>query len=119
MKLNNSDMRRLMRQMGLGAQEVIDTEEVIIRTHDKVITIISPQVVKLTIQGQTLYQVIGGTEKSSEQQPTAKKEESFAVSDEDVSFVATQANVPLEVARSALAETKGDIAKAIMKLRST
>ncbi len=119
MKLNNSDMRRLMRQMGLSAQEVIDAEEVIIRTPDKVITITSPQVVKLTIQGQTLYQVIGGTEKSPEQQPAAKKEESFAVSDEDVSFVAAQANVPLEVARSALVETKGDIAKAIMKLIST
>lgn len=116
MRLSNSDLRRLMRQMGLGAQEVIEAEEVVIRSRGKEIVITSPQVIKLTIQGETLYQVVGGSEKVSEQ-PTPKVEET-QVSEEDVSFVSAQAHVPPEVARAALIETKGDIAKAIMKLRN-
>ncbi|MEM3710557.1 MAG: nascent polypeptide-associated complex protein [Thermoprotei archaeon] len=112
-------MRRLMRQMGLSAQEVIQADEVIIRSRDKEITILSPQVIKITIQGQTLYQVVDGTEKTHEQQPNIKKEEPITISDDDVNFVAMQANVPHEVARATLVETKGDIAKALIKLKST
>jgi len=119
MKLSNSDMRKLMRQMGLGSQEIIDAQEVVIRSHGKEITITSPQVIKLTIQGETLYQVVGGVEKVSTQQSQNKPDSALtiAVNEEDVRFVSAQANVSPEVARATLIETGGDIAKAIMKLR--
>jgi nascent polypeptide-associated complex subunit alpha len=106
-----------MRQMGLGPQEIIEAKEVIIRTRDKEFIIVGPQVIKLTIQGQTLYQVIGGTEKISEQQPLVNDEQPL-ISKEDIDFVASQAHVSPEIAKSVLIETKGDIAKAIMKLRN-
>lgn len=107
-----------MRQMGMVAQEVIEAEEVIIRSHGKEIVIAAPQVIKLTIQGETLYQIVGGSEKVSDQTATtAAKAEEPQISEEDVSFVSAQAHVSPEAARAALLETKGDVAKAIMKLR--
>lgn len=116
MRLSSSDLRRLMRQIGLSAQEIIEAEEVVIRLKGREIVITSPQVIKLTIQSETLYQIVGGTEKVSDQ-PPAKTEELQTISEEDVNFVSEQAHVPPEVARAALVETKGDVAKALMRLR--
>lgn len=116
MRLSSSDLRRLMRQIGLSAQEIIEAEEVVIRLKGKEIVIASPQVIKLTIQGETFYQVVGGSEKVFDQSST-EAEEHQTISEEDVSFVSEQAHVPPEVARATLLETKGDVAKAIMRLR--
>jgi nascent polypeptide-associated complex subunit alpha len=61
----------------------------------------------MTMQGVTTYQITG-TPRFEEATPDIPKE--------DVTMVASQANVSEEKARDALVATKGDIAEAIMKL---
>jgi len=95
--------------MGLSMNS-IDVEEVILRTRDKEITIKDPEVAILDVQGQRIYQVVGGqvTERSVEKK--------LAIPDEDAQLVAQQAKVSLEQARAALEQTSGDLAQAILLL---
>lgn len=70
------------------------------------------QVVRMKMMGQESYQVVG----------TAVKEENkieieSAYSEDDVSMVASQAGVGADEARTALDESGGDIASAIMRLK--
>jgi len=65
------------------------------------------EVTAMTMQGTTTYQIIG-----------EPRFEAAApdIPDDDISMVATQANVSEEKAKEALVATKGDIAEAIMLL---
>jgi len=103
------EARRMMQRMGLSMNS-IDVEEVILRTRDKEITIKDPEVAILDVQGQRIYQVVGGqvTERSVEKK--------LAIPDEDAQLVAQQAKVSLEQARAALEQTSGDLAQAILLL---
>jgi len=103
------EARRMMRRMGMSMNP-IDVEEVVFRTKDKEITIEGPEVAVLEVQGQRIFQVVGGeiTERAIEKK--------VAVPEEDVQLVAQQANVSLEQARAALEQTNGDLAQAILLL---
>jgi NACalpha-BTF3-like transcription factor len=74
----------------------------------------------LQVQGQKMYQVIGG--QVSEQAPSARGAPGAAAapafSDEDVQLVADQTGKSLEKAKEALQECGGDLAKAILLLQS-
>lgn len=85
--------------------------QVTIKTPTREIVIEGAEVTLTKMQGQTIYQVMGGkvTEGTGETQAPA-------VSEEDVQLVAQQANVTPEAARRALEETKGDLAQAILLL---
>jgi len=98
-----------MRRMGLSMNP-IDVQEVILRTKDKEITIVGPEVAVLEMQGQRIYQVTGGeiSEKAVEKK--------VIIPEEDVQLVAQQANVSLDQARAALEQTSGDLAQAILLL---
>ena len=95
---------------------VEDVTEVIIRTNSKDIVIEQPEVAILNMQGQRIYQVIGGTitEKKPEHTSTSKP----VVSEEDARLVADQKVKSLEEAKKALIECEGDLAKAILLLQS-
>ncbi len=98
---------------------VPDVQQVIIKTADKDIIIDEPEVAILQVQGQKMYQVIGG--QVSEQAPSqreAGKPAQPAFSEEDVRLVADQTGKSLEKAREALKESDGDLAKAILLLQS-
>ncbi len=99
----------MMRRMGMSMNPM-DVEEVVLRTKDKEITIEGPEVAVLEVQGQRIFQVVGGeiTERAIEKK--------VAVPEEDVQLVAQQANVSLEQARAALEQTNGDLAQAILLL---
>ena len=103
------EARRMMRRMGMSMNPM-DVEEVVLRTKDKEITIEGPEVAVLEVQGQRIFQVVGGeiTETAIEKK--------VAVPEEDVQLVAQQANVSLEQARAALEQTGGDLAQAILLL---
>jgi len=103
--------RRLMERMGLRVEEIANVNQVIIRTATNEIVIDGPSVTLTRMQGQDIYQVIGG--KVSEKDAVGKE---AAIPEEDVLMVAQQANVDLKVARKALEETKGDLAQAIIFL---
>jgi len=109
-RLSPREARRLMRRMGLSMNTMPDVREVIIRTDRKEVVIEAPEVSVMEIQGQRIFQIMGGevSEKAHEGKPS--------IPEEDVQLVAQQANVSLEKARAALEETGGDLAQAILLL---
>jgi nascent polypeptide-associated complex subunit alpha len=117
--MNPREQKRLMQRMGMNMDSVPDVQQVIIRTSGKDIVIDEPEVAILEVQGQKMYQVIGG--QVSEQAPSqrqASKATQPAFSEEDVRLVADQTGKSLEKAKEALVECQGDLAKAILLLQS-
>ena len=125
-------MRRQLQKQGIQDMQQIDATEVIIRCPDKDIVIEDPQVMQLKQQGMTVHQVIG---EPTEREPSDFYEEEELdeideeleeeisaeaplIKDQDVMLVAGQANVSEEVARNALEASDGDLAKAILKLKT-
>jgi len=132
-------MRRQMAQMGIEMQEV-PAREVIIKCDDYDIVITSPQVSLINQAGQEIYQILGNSEKvaSGESPMVGIGEMPLDVSSEedaeitggaplmspqitpdDVKLVAAQAGVSEEEAMAALNRTGGNIAQAIIELRSS
>jgi len=105
MKINQKQMERMMKQMGMNVTN-IDAEEVIIRTAEKDIIISNPQVSKIKVMDQDTFQITG----------EVSEREKEDLSEDDVDMVADQAGVSREEAKEMLRET-GDIAEAIMKLK--
>jgi nascent polypeptide-associated complex subunit alpha len=115
--MNPRETRRMMQRMGMNMDSVPDVEQVIIRTSSKEITIEQPEVAILEMQGQKIFQVIGGkiTEGTPERAAPGVKP---SVSEEDVKLVADQTGKSVEEAKKALEECDGDLAKAILLLQS-
>ena len=111
-RMNMRQTKRLMEQMGMKVEEVPQTMQVIIKTMTKEIVIDEPEVSITNMQGQKIYQIVGG--KTSERALGEEKE--LALSEEDVQLVAQQAKVSIEEARKALKESNGDLAQAILLL---
>ena len=106
----------MMQRMGMSMDGVEDVQEVIIRTPSKDIVIEKPEVAILNMQGQRIYQVIGGT--VTEKAPERATPGQPAVSEEDARLVADQTGKSLDEAKQALIECDGDLAKAILLLQS-
>lgn len=104
--LDPKKMQALMKQMGIKNEE-IDAVRVVIECSDKNIIVEPASVQKIVMQGQQTFQVAGEIREEN-------KEES--IKEEDVALVAEKTGKSEEEARSALEETKGDIAEAIVKL---
>ena len=119
-RMNPREQRRMMQRMGMNMDSVPEVQQVIIRTPTKDIVIDEPEVAILQVQGQKMYQVIGGS--VSEQAPSTLAKAGTpakpAFSEEDVQLVADQTGKSLEKAKEALEECGGDLAKAILLLQS-
>jgi nascent polypeptide-associated complex subunit alpha len=118
-RMNPREQKRMMQRMGMNMDNVDDVNQVIIRTASKDIVIDEPEVAILQVQGQKMYQVIGG--QVSEQAPGKLASLTPAkpvFTDEDVQLVADQTGKSLEKAKDALEECNGDLAKAILLLSS-
>ncbi|MBS3108800.1 nascent polypeptide-associated complex protein [Candidatus Woesearchaeota archaeon] len=105
--LNPRELEKAMKKLGVK-QEEIDATEVIIKTKDKNLVIHNPQVSRINMMGQETLQVTG----EIEEQETEK------FSEDDIKIVMSQAQCSKEEAISAL-EEEGNIAAAIIKLKST
>ncbi len=105
-------MRRMMDKMGLDMEEIPNVQEVIIKTDKKEIVIPKPSVTEMKSKENSIFQVIA---ESFEE----KELEVQIFSEDDIMLVCQQANCNEEQARDALAESKGDIAQAILKLTSS
>lgn len=103
--MDPKQMQKMMKQMGINTQE-INAERVIIEAGDERIVVEPAQVVKITAQGQSSFQVSGNVKTES------------AMREEDVALVMEKANVSRERAVSALKASNGDLAEAIMQLQS-
>lgn len=108
------DAMRMMQKMGMKVDEIPDVTEVIIRAASKDITIAAPNVTLVTVQGQAMYQIAGGEVSESKPQTTVQS----APSEGDAQLVAQQTGKSIDEARKALVESGGDLAKAILSLKS-
>jgi len=102
--MDPKQMGKLMSQMGIKTEE-ISALRVIIEKEGSKIIIESPQITKISMKGDSSYQISG------------KVVEESAISDEDVKMVAEQAGCSTEDAKKALEDCNGDIAEAIVKLQ--
>ena len=89
------DASRMMQKMGVKMDELQDVSQVIIKTPSKDIVIGAPSVTLVTVQGQVMYQIVGG--EVSETQPQADVTDG----NHDVFFIHTwkAANRVLAIAR--------------------
>ena len=108
----NRQMRRMLDKMGLDMEEIPNVQEVIIKTDKKEIIIPKPSVTEMKSKENSIFQVIA---ESFE----AKELEIPIFSEDDIMLVCQQASCDEEKAKNALAETKGDIAQAILLLTSS
>ncbi len=107
--VKGEDLKRLMKQHGIGIEELKDVEKVIIQSSEKEYVFYKPQVSLMTVGGVKTYQVIG--------EPIVSETKlEFPV--EDIELVAQTANASFEDAKKALMECNGNPADAIMKLKS-
>lgn len=105
--VNPRQLKQMMRQLGMS-QEEIDATKVIIETPNNKIIFENPEVQKVQMQGQTTFQINGEFK-------IEELEENFEITEDDIEMVVSSSNVTKEEAKKALEETKGDIAKAIIK----
>jgi nascent polypeptide-associated complex subunit alpha len=98
----------MMQRMGMQVQQLDEVTKVIMESPTKRIIIDNPEVATVTVQGQTIYQVGGGT---------VREEEIGGGSEDDVKLVASQAGVSNEEATNALRQSGGDLAQAIVLLK--
>ena len=105
--INPKQMKAAMRKMGMKMDEIENVEKVVVYTAQGNYVFENAQVVGITMQGQTSYQLSGDVH---------FEEAEVVIPDEDVSLVAVQTGKTEDEARAALKECKGDMAEAILKL---
>jgi len=125
-RMDSRNARRMMQRMGMQMNELSGVTRVIIQSPGKEIVIDQPTVTSINVQGQKMYQVLGG--KTIERTPQAAVSQGLApvavekpavqVPEEDVLLVAQQAKVSMEKARETLAKCDGDLARAILMLQT-
>ena len=106
-------MKRMMDSMGMKNTE-IDAEKVTIECKDKNLVISNPSVTMIEIQGNKMFQISGRINED------AKEAEAESEPDEDdIKMVMEKAGTDdMGAAEQALRESKGNIAEAILKLKS-
>ncbi len=109
---------RMMSSLGISMKELGTAIEVTITLTDKKIRINNPNIVSLDTAAGRVYQIIGGEEIEETPQPESKQP-TYEPTPEDIAIVAMQAGVTEEQARTALIEAGGDLAKAILALKTT
>jgi nascent polypeptide-associated complex subunit alpha len=108
MKINPRQMQAVMQRMGVSQTE-IPARLVIIQTSDKEIIVKNPQVSRVVMMGQEMFQVSGVVEEKSKE---------VSVNADDVATVVGQTGVSEDDARVAILRHKGDLAAAIMELKA-
>jgi nascent polypeptide-associated complex subunit alpha len=107
-KVNPRKMKQMMDKLGMEMASLEGVERIVISTAKGEYVFDAAEVVAMTMQGVTTYQITG------EPRFVAKVP---AISEEDVRLVMEQAKAPEEKVRKVLAETRGDIAEAILRLQ--
>ncbi len=139
-KSMNRQMRRRMQQQGVDGMEPIESYRVIIQTEDGDLVIDDPQVIKVKQQGMEVFQVIGSAKKQpassyntdkigedfvTSTDPEVIQEEivedinlNVEITEQDIQLVSMQTGVTPKEAEKALKKTNGDLARAIINLKT-
>jgi len=106
---------RMLSGLGLDLKELGTADEILIRFPDKQLVLRGASVIQVNLEGERVFQLIGG---EVEEKAVEEMIEEYVPPDEDVALVAAQAGVDEDLAREVLKEVKGDLAKAILLLKS-
>jgi nascent polypeptide-associated complex subunit alpha len=124
-RMDSRNARRMMQRMGMQMQELSSVTRVIIQSPGKEIIIEQPTVTSINVQGQKMYQVLGGRQVERTSQAVAAatsapalEKPAIQIPEEDVLLVSQQAKVSMEKARETLAKCDGDLARAILMLQT-
>ncbi|MGB9806014.1 MAG: nascent polypeptide-associated complex protein [Thermoproteota archaeon] len=112
-KLSRRDQERLLKRLGINLEEVEGIKEVRLIMDEKTIVIRNPTVFRIKNPEQSMYQIVG-----EEVEEGSEEKEGYEPSEEDILLVAQQTGKSVEEAKSALKMTNGDLAQAIMMLKS-
>jgi len=102
--MDPKQMARMMKQMGINTRE-IPAGRVTIEGTDETIIIEEPQIIEITAQGQSSFQISG----------KIRKEEKL--SEEDIALIMEKTGASREKAIEALKGANGDLAEAILHLQ--
>jgi len=129
-QLGSRQMRRRMQQQGIDMDQ-IEANRVIIEGPEKTLVIEQPEVILMTQMGQQIYQVLGEAKEYSPEDLLVEEKEEVEIlessegvetkpiiTENDIMLVAAQTNVDKEEAKAVLIACEGDIAKAILQLKS-
>jgi len=108
MKMDNRNARRMMERMGIDMKEIPNVQEVVIRTADKEMHIKNASVSEVNAQGNRVFQVAGEVEEVEIEKKT--------FNEEDILLVQQQTGTSREKAVTALEQSDGEVARAILKL---
>lgn len=97
-------MAKMMKQMGIDTKE-IPAGRVIIESAEEKIIIEEPQIIEITAQGHSSFQISG----------KIRKEE--RLNEEDINLIMEKTGASREKAIEALKNAKGDLAEAILALQ--
>jgi nascent polypeptide-associated complex subunit alpha len=107
--MNPKQMQKMMKQMGMKQDDLNAVHAEIILADGRKLVFENPEVAKVNMMGQDTYQLSGeATEVGVDSMPD--------ISDEDLETIIEQTGCSLDEAKTALIETNGDLAEAIMKL---
>jgi len=108
-RMNARQMNQMMKRFGINVKTIENVEKVIIETDTKQYVFEDAEVTVMDVQGEKTYQITGTPSVKTKltEEDTLK---------EDVKLVMEQTGKSEAEARSALKETNGDIAEAILKL---
>jgi nascent polypeptide-associated complex subunit alpha len=118
-RLNERSMRLAMRKMGMTTEALEDVEQVIIRRKAEEVVLDHPEVTLVTVQGMKTFQIVG--EPHSRPRGTSPDQSSAPVSpsgppEEDIDLVMGQVGCDRTTAVTALRDSNGEPAEAILKL---
>ncbi|MBD3159693.1 MAG: nascent polypeptide-associated complex protein [Candidatus Lokiarchaeota archaeon] len=121
--LSPKQLARMMKKMGIEQEEIKGVEEVIIRFDDKEWYFPKPEVTMIKQSGSETFQIGGDRQErprgeESSKTESKKKKKKVEIPMEDAALVSNQTGVSIEAAKKALEETEGDLAAAILKLKS-
>jgi len=105
--LSPKKMQAMMKQLGMGQEEIPASCVVIEKSRGGKIVIENPSVTKISIQGQESFQVSGDIKEENEE---------HVISEEDIKTVIEKTGSTKKEAISALENSDGDLAEAILKL---
>jgi len=105
--MNPKQMQGMMKKMGIS-QEEIPARRVIFETDDGDYIIDEPSVIKIKMQGQESYQVVG---------EAVFQEDTELFSEDDIKMIMEKVAVDREIVIEHLEKNDGDIAATIMALK--
>ena len=111
MRGGNRQMRRMMDKMSANMKEIEGVKEVIIRTAKKEIVVSEPSVQEIAAPDGCVFAVTGKDYEEVER-------DVIEFPDEDVDLVCAQTGADRQRAVEALSETRGDLAQAILVLKT-